>query len=116
MRPEELPARWRESAEDLEGFGARDQAQAVRRCALELEESIRVAATEVLTLKEAAAETRYSKDHLRQLVASGKIPNAGERGRPRVLRRDLPAPKPVPQVQRPQKLVDRVLGVGEGEA
>ena len=109
MRPEELPARWRDSAEDLEGFGASDQAQAVRRCAAELEESIRTAATEVLTVAEAAEETRYSPDYLRQRVASGKIPNAGQPGRPRILRQDLPASKPVPRAQGPQRLVDRVL-------
>ena len=109
MRPEELLARWRNSAEDLEGFGASDQAQAVRRCAAELEESIRTAATEVLTVSQAATETGYSKDYLRQQVASGNIPNAGQPGRPRILRQDLPAPKPVPRAQGPQRLVDRVL-------
>ena len=112
MRPEELPTRWRESAEELEGFGASDQAQAVRRCAAELEQSIRTAATEVLTLAEAAEETRYSPDYLRQRVASGKIPNAGQPGRPRILRQDLPAAKSVRRVQGPQRLVDRVLGTG----
>jgi len=114
MRPEELPTRWRDSAEELEGFGAAQQAQAVRRCAVELEESIRAAATEVLTVAEAATETGYSKDYLRQRVANGKIPNAGQRGRPRILRQDLPASKPVPRAQGPQRLVDRVLRTGPG--
>ena len=45
---------------------------------------------EVLSLSEAAAESGYSKRRLRELLTEGKVPNQGERGRPRILRADLP--------------------------
>ena len=37
-----------------------------------------------------ALESSYSTEHLRKMVASGMIPNSGERGRPRIRRGDLP--------------------------
>lgn len=44
----------------------------------------------LLTLGEASAESGYSVDHLQRLVSSGDLPNAGEKGRPRIRRADLP--------------------------
>jgi hypothetical protein len=35
-------------------------------------------------------DSRYSVEHLRKMVAPGTIPNAGEKGRPRIRRSDLP--------------------------
>ena len=46
---------------------------------------------EELTLQEAAEESGLSQSTLQQNVASGKIPNAGQQGRPRIRRCDLPA-------------------------
>ncbi len=45
---------------------------------------------ETLTLVEAALESSYSTEHLRKMVASGTIPNAGGKGRPRIRRGDVP--------------------------
>lgn len=56
----------------------------------QLEEALREHESEVLTLSQAAAESGYSKRRLRELVAEGKLENRGEKGRPRILRRDLP--------------------------
>ena len=109
MLTEDLLQHWRELAELQDSLGASHQAQTLRWCASELAGALRVTATEILTLVEAANETGYSKDYLRQSVASGKIPNAGQLGRPRIFRRDLPTPKPTRRLEGPQKLVDRVL-------
>jgi hypothetical protein len=43
-----------------------------------------------LTLEEAAEYSGLCSDTVRHRVSSGKIPNAGEKGRPRVRRCDLP--------------------------
>lgn len=45
---------------------------------------------EALTPDQAAEETGYSAEHLRRKIRDGTIPNAGEEGSPRVLRKDLP--------------------------
>jgi hypothetical protein len=58
--------------------------------ATELEQAMRELSGVSLTLQEAARESGYSADHLRHLVATGTIPNAGRRGRPRVRRGDVP--------------------------
>lgn len=45
---------------------------------------------EHLTLREGAALSGYSADHLARLIRQGTLPNAGRRGAPRVRRGDLP--------------------------
>ncbi|HEU4630159.1 MAG TPA: hypothetical protein VFS08_10465, partial [Gemmatimonadaceae bacterium] len=45
---------------------------------------------ETLTLAEAALASGYSVDHLRHLVSSGAIANAGRKHAPRVRAGDLP--------------------------
>ena len=45
---------------------------------------------EALTLAEAAEIAGYSYSRMEGLVRVGELPNAGEKGRPRVRRRDLP--------------------------
>lgn len=69
----ELAARWRANVETLRGFGAAAQAEAVERCARELEELARRQDRESLTLREAAARSGYSADHLRRLVRDGVL-------------------------------------------
>lgn len=49
---------------------------------------------EAMTLEEAAAESGYAYDTIQRQVASGELGNAGEKGSPRVLRRDLPRRAP----------------------
>jgi hypothetical protein len=55
-----------------------------------LEETTNRSEAVALSLGEAAAETGYSADHLGRLVRQGRIPNAGRKNAPRVLRSDLP--------------------------
>lgn len=87
----ELAASWREEAEHLrERYGLEEMASLCRVHAAELDEAIRDVMEEELTLAEAAEESGYSDRRLRQLVAKGSLPNAGEKGRPRLRRGDLP--------------------------
>ncbi len=82
---------WLATAETLEGAFDERGAALYRHLAAELQEALREAADEVLTLTQAAAESGYSESRLRHLIADGAIPQAGERGRPRVRRGDLPS-------------------------
>jgi hypothetical protein len=66
---------WSYAADELEGY--------------ELERQL-----EALTLEEASIESDYSKSHLARLLSTGSLPNAGTRGAPRILRRDLPRKPP----------------------
>ena len=92
---ETLAARWLSDADVLEGALDERGAALYRRHAAELQEALRQAADEVLTLTQASSESGYSESRLRHLIADGSLPQAGERGRPRVRRGDLP--------QKPQK-------------
>jgi hypothetical protein len=81
--------RWRSRAEELRPYAA-PAAEAFVRAAFELEEAMREAADEELTLAEAARESGYSERRLRELVKDGDIPNAGRKGAPRLRRADRP--------------------------
>lgn len=92
------PSRLYELAQDLD-----DEADCVRSrfdddrlaalCethAREVRECIDEWLNEPLTLQQAAVESGYSADRLGRLVRDGTLPNAGERGSPRIRRRNLP--------------------------
>lgn len=87
--PADLPATWRDRADELEPYAA-PAAEAFRRAAAELDAALRARAAEELTLGEAAEASGYSKRRLRELVADGTIPQAGRKGAPRIRRADLP--------------------------
>ena len=87
---QDLLARWRGEAEAVERCGHEPTAKLIRRLAVEVEEALRDDQEDTLTLAEAALESGYSVDHLRKMLAAETIPNAGERGRPRIRRGDLP--------------------------
>ncbi len=55
-----------------------------------MEAALREQALEALTLNEASEESGYSYSALQKMVADGKLPNLGDRNRPRVRRGDLP--------------------------
>ena len=86
-----LAGRWLSTAETLEDAFDERGAALYRHLAAELQEALREAADEVLTLSEASTVSGYSESRLRHLIADGTIPQAGERGRPRVRRGDLPS-------------------------
>jgi hypothetical protein len=87
--PSDLAAAWRDRAGDLRPY-APAAAVAWERAADELDEALREAADESLTIGEAAAESGYSERRLRELIAAGQIPQAGRRHAPRIRRGDLP--------------------------
>ena len=86
----DLADRWAAEATSLERWGDERGATILRQCATELNAAERAHDDEALTITEASAASGYSADHLRSLVASGEIPNAGRKGSPRIRRRDLP--------------------------
>ena len=87
----ERPREWRELGDQLSGIGAQvDPRKLIELLASQLEESLKAEENSVLTLQEAAKASGMSADHLRHLVSSGKLPQAGKRGSPRIRRGDLP--------------------------
>ena len=85
-----LVTRWMDEAATLAGWGDERGAAVLRRVAQELDIAACEHDEEPLTITQASAESGFSADHLRSLVATGEIPNAGRRGSPRIRRRDLP--------------------------
>ncbi len=72
-----LVARWHQDAVTLRDRGAPAQAEALDRCALEVEAAATEAALELLDLERAASESGYSKAHLRRLFpGQRRIPRA----------------------------------------
>lgn len=82
---------WRAKAELLRESGVPAFATNLERCAQELEQCIAIRSAEdaLLTIEQAAAETGYSKSGLYKLIGSGRVPNHGDRGRPRLRRGDI---------------------------
>jgi len=85
-----LAAQWLERAAHLRAYGAEGQALTLEHASAELRGALATADAESLTLEQAAAESGFSADHLRHLVASGALPNAGRKGAPRIARGALP--------------------------
>ena len=112
MHPSKLSENWRKRADALRRY-APEVANALEDCAAELEESWRSWWEEELTVAQAASESGYSEDHLRELVREGKLAadsGNGKKSRIRVRRGDLPRkPSPPPPVAPAQELADAVL-------
>ena len=85
-----LAAQWREEAETLRRRGATAQAVVLESCADELVIVLRERDLEALSLQGASEESGYSYSALQKMVADGKLPNVGDKNRPRVRRGDLP--------------------------
>jgi hypothetical protein len=86
-----LAAAWREEAAGLRRrYGMTQLASLCEAHAAELEEALARSDGRLLTLREASAESGYSVAHLRVLLASGALMQAGRRGAPRVLSSELP--------------------------
>lgn len=66
-----------------------DGAKAYRRIAARIEAAQREWLYETLTISEAAEETGESYSTIRRKLKSGKIPNVGDKHRPRIRRADL---------------------------
>ena len=85
-----LARRWRDEADTLRRRGATAQAVVLESCAEELETVLRERDLEALNLRGASEESGYSYSALQKMVAEGKLPNMGDKNRPRVRRGDLP--------------------------
>ena len=90
MTPRDLALHWRERADLLERYGAREAAEALRACASDLEASVAMQEAEALTLAEAAEVSGYAVDSLARLIKTGKLRNVGRKRAPRVRAADLP--------------------------
>lgn len=90
MTLEQLLAQWRSDAATIRDYGGKDLADALERCADQLEETMRDEKDESLSLAEASAECGFSASHLGRQVRDGKLSNVGKKGAPRVRRGDLP--------------------------
>jgi hypothetical protein len=90
----ELAQRWRGEAGLLRRYGLESGAVMLEAHAADLETALRDQANEELTLSQAAAESGKSERRLRELLADGRLPNAGRKYAPRIRRADLPAASP----------------------
>ena len=92
LRPADLPTAFKAIAADAREYTADERAAAIwERAAEMVEESLRLSGLERLTLQRAAAESGYSRDHLRRLIDEGTIPDAsGADGSKAILRMHLP--------------------------
>ena len=86
----ELATSWERDADRFAEYGDGRGATTCRLHAGELRAAVQETLDQELSLSEAAKESGYSNRRLRELVASGSIPNAGRRGAPRIRRGDLP--------------------------
>ena len=85
----ELASAWRERAEHLERY-APEVANAIRECTVELEQLARAVELAEVTPTEAMALTGYSDRALGEMIKESKLPNYGNRRRPRLKLVDLP--------------------------
>jgi hypothetical protein len=86
----ELRAKWEAKRREHARYGSIVNAEAIIAELLDDLAELDAEDDELVTLAQAAYMGGYSVDHLQRLVASGKIPNAGRRGSPRIRRRDVP--------------------------
>lgn len=72
------------------GPSAESVARAYELAAAEIQAALEEEQDERLTLREAAATSGYSVDHIGRLIRDGTLPNAGRSNAPRIRRGDLP--------------------------
>lgn len=89
-----LAARWRQEAALLRHRGAEPQAVALESCAAELETEAERHASELLPIGDAAAESGYSEERLRELVREARVPAQRSGRELRIRRADLPRRPP----------------------
>lgn len=79
-------------------YGAEEHASMLRSVLDKVRDVAEAYDNEMLTLEDAAEESGYSYSSIHSKVRSGKIPNAGVKGSPRIRRKHLPqkAPKAQP--------------------
>ena len=83
-------AAWMAEADALSRRGLAEPARLMRSMATELGERATEWADQPVTLREAAEFGGYAYSTLEHRVRAGELPNAGEKGNPRLRRRDVP--------------------------
>ncbi len=92
-----LIAQWRDEAETFRRRGVAVHATLLESCADDLESALRQKHDELLSIKEAAAESGYSEETLRRKVRNGELPaerSDGKKSHVKLRRGDLPT-KPI---------------------
>jgi hypothetical protein len=90
LTPAALIVQWRELAHILKAEGCSDVAAARERCATELETCLHKHDSQALSVEQAAEESGYNADYLRRMLRVKPALNAGRRGKPLILRSNLP--------------------------
>lgn len=86
-----LVQKWTDEANHLrDRYGLETAARICEAHVNELEAAVVASKSEILTVTQAAEESGYSEQHLRALIAEGRVANAGQKGRPRIRRSELP--------------------------
>jgi hypothetical protein len=85
-----LIARWRENISTLQRCGCAEAATTLGSCVTELEAALVEEELESLTLAEAVEQSGFSYSSLQKRLASGQLENIGQKGSPRIRRKDLP--------------------------
>jgi hypothetical protein len=88
---ESLRTRWQARRDEFARFDA--TVHGARLCdelLADLDDALRRAADDLLSIRDAAALSGYSPDHLGRLLRNGTIRNAGRPHAPRIRRADLP--------------------------
>ena len=102
-----LAERWREEAQRLRTLEAHGQAAALEQAAKELDAEITKSESRLLTIREAAAESGYSEEHLRRLAREGDLPverNGGSNSKIKVRRSDLPTKRRRDGLKKPARV------------
>ncbi len=109
MKAAEFTAKWHGRLTILEQLDAQVDGAALCREVLQDFNGVLASETEdLLTLRQAAAVSGYSEDHLGRLVRDGAIPNAGRPRAPRIRSADLP--------RRPTRIATRERSAYDADA
>lgn len=91
MTRDEMQTRWLNRREIFSSSGACvDGVRIIDQFFGDLASVEEIESDRILTLREAAARTGYSVDHLARLIRQGKLSNAGRHKAPRIRVGDLP--------------------------
>jgi hypothetical protein len=104
-------------AADLRAYGAAGPAQTCDRVAQELEDAFQAWWLEELTVSEAAGESRYSEERLREMAREGTLPHKkgqGSRGHLTIARCNLPQRPKLSGYQEVSTIEARLLGPKRG--
>ena len=87
----QLPQEFRDNATELLRLGGSEREAHVWKLAAQVaEQRLRDSFLEPLTLDAAVSESGYTRGHLLRMLREKKVPNAGTKENPRILRKHIP--------------------------